>query len=613
MFLMLISLVALAAGPLLFRAARTAPWSLALLDGFVVMAIVGLVMLHILPHAMATVGLGAVMAALVGLLGPGLLERWLRQAARQTHSATVALAIAGLIVHAFFDGIALSSSAGHGATAELVAMAVVLHRLPVAITVWWILSSEGRIRAPVAALTAMGVATVAGYSTGGAISDVLSDRWVAYVQSLVAGSVLHVVFHRPHPAVTPPASGRWRIHSGVGALVGLALVALLSETHLPLQAPAEQLGVGATFFALALESAPALLLALAMAGLVQVFLPRTTKRWMTTGRPPTEALRGMVFGLPLPICSCGVIPLYQTLVRQQVPATAGLAFLVATPELGLDAILISLPLLGGELAAARVGAAAITAFVVGWLLGRLAPRQPAPSEPEVAVAQAPQSWLARVHSGLRFGFGEIVDHTGPWLLLGLGVASLAEPMLRDEWLLALPLGLDVIVFALVGMPSYVCASGATPFVAILIHKGVSPGAALAFLLTGPATNVTTFGVLARLHGRRFAGTFGAAVAALSILLGLVVNWLLPTANGFALHEAAHEEPSAVAMTALAILAATFLASLLRQGPRGFLAQILAPYGGDAHCGDDCGDGHDHGHDHDHDRPSASRPAAAAGS
>ena len=104
------------------------------------------------------------------------------------------------------------------------------------------------------------------------------------------------------------------------------------------------------------------------------------------------------------------------------------------------------------------------------------------------------------------------------ILFGIAVAAFASPFLNAEWLQEMPGPLEVIVFAFLGMPSYVCASGATPLVAILIAGGVSPGAGLAFLLTGPATNVTTFGVLSRLHGRRLALAFGVCMPTCETIL-----------------------------------------------------------------------------------------------
>jgi len=591
MSLLLISLLALAAGPVLFRIAGKAQGSMAGLDGFIFVAIVGLITIHIIPHAIAAAGLGAIGFAVVGLLGPGLVERLLHKAARQAHTITVVLAIVGLTVHAFFDGAALAEPSVESG-GQMLAVAVLLHRLPVAVTLWGVLR-PGSLLIAAGALIALGVATVLGYGAGHEFAHMLDEQWLGFFQSLVAGSVLHVVLHRPHPDISPLATGRGRFYAGAGAVIGLGMVIALSEIHLPLHSAPHGLDVADTFLVLALESAPALLLAFAMAGMVQVLLPRATMGWMRTGNSATESVRGMMFGLPLPICSCGVIPIYQSLIQQAVPASAAMAFLVATPELGLDAILISLPLLGPELTIARVAAAALVAFLVGWWIGKLTSDTTPPVATPEPKTDDRSSLLSRLRSGLKFGFGEIVDHTGPWLLLGVAVASMVEPMLHGRWIAALPMGVDVILFALLGMPTYVCASGATPLVAVLIHKGVSPGAALAFLLTGPATNVTTFGILSRLHNRKIALAFGATVAAASIALGFLVNALLPTAGGLALHEVADEDPSWLAVGSLFLLGAIFLFSLLRQGPRGYIGQILSPYGDDD---DDCHD-HDHGHSH----------------
>jgi uncharacterized membrane protein YraQ (UPF0718 family) len=296
--------------------------------------------------------------------------------------------------------------------------------------------------------------------------------------------------------------------------------------------------------------------------------------------------------MPLAICSCGVVPLYQTLMRQGVPATAGMAFLIATPELGVDSVLISVPLLGWEFTIVRLVCAAAVALAVGVLVGRLA-EDHGPGATSAALVNAPDSFVGRLRAGLRFGFGEIVDHTAPWILLGIAVAAAAEPALKGDWITSLPWGADVALFALLGMPLYVCASGATPFVAVLIANGVSPGAALAFLLTGPATNVTTFGVLSALHGRRIALLFGGLMAILTVGLGLGLNLLMPGLSGVAVHDAAHDGPGLLQVISLAGLTLVLALSILRQGPRGFVGQILTPYGSRPH-------GHDHGHDHDHD-------------
>src|SRR5205085_2800631 len=132
-------------------------------------------------------------------------------------------------------------------------------------------------------------------------------------------------------------------------------------------------------------------------------------------------------------------------------------------------------------------------------------------------------------------------HSGPWVLAGLGAAAVLEPFLRVDALAALPPALQLPLFALLGVPVYVCAAGATPLIAVLIHKSVSPGAALAFVITGPAMSYDTLVTLARLHGRRTAAWFAAAVLALALGLGLAANALLHTSQ-FPLHQATARAP-----------------------------------------------------------------------
>lgn len=607
MFLLIISVLVLALGPLLFRVADAARSTLLALDGFVLVAISGLVLAHIIPHSIAVAGPLALGMALLGFFGPGIVEHNLQRAARQAHTATLVLACLGLMVHAFFDGVALgaaglSGDGHHHDDGSVLAIAVALHRLPVAITIWWLLRPSSGLFTAVATLVGLGLATICGYATAGAVEPLMNADWVALFQSLVAGSLLHVVIHRPPPLSAPSSVGRGRLYAGLGALAGLAVVLMLADTHLPFQRVPGSMNVRETFLTLALASAPALLIGFALAGLVKVFMPQASLRWMRTGRSVSESLRGMAFGLPLPICSCGVMPVYRSLMLHGAPATAGMAFLVATPEIGLDAILISLPLLGAELTIARVVAAALVALLVGILVGRMAaPLAPQKHAGEEIPATVRGSLGARVGQGLRFGLGEVVDDVGPWLLLGLVVASLVEPMLDGRWFSMLPWGADVVLFTILGMPTYVCASGATPLVAVLIHKGVSPGAALAFLLAGPATNLSTFGVLASMHGRRIALAFAGSIAVLAIGLGLVANLVLSDVHGLPLHESVHEQPDILSMASLAVLAVVFALSVMRLGPRGFVAQVSATHGEGDGCSDDgaCSE-HDHGHGHSHD-------------
>ncbi len=157
------------------------------------------------------------------------------------------------------------------------------------------------------------------------------------------------------------------------------------------------------------------------------------------------------------------------------------------------------------------------------------------------------------------------------------MAALAHPILGQGWLQALPPFLEVMIFALIGLPIYVCASGATPIVAVLLINGVSPGAALAFLLTGPATNVSTFGILAQLHNRKVAIVFGFATMIIAVSLGILVNTLLPNISLLAASDLHLEETSILQQVSLFLLLSIFLISLLRQGARAFVGEVTSNF------------------------------------
>jgi uncharacterized membrane protein YraQ (UPF0718 family) len=329
-----------------------------------------------------------------------------------------------------------------------------------------------------------------------------------------------------------------------------------------------------TFVALTLDSAPALLLGFVLAGLVSAFMNPAGATWLARGGRFSQALKGVGFGLPLPICSCGVVPMYASLVRKGVPTAAGLAFLVATPELGLDAVLLSIPLLGVPMTVARVVAAFAAALLVAVLVGSATASVAAAPPP---VTGPPHSVGQRVQRGLSYGLVELVDHTLPWVVVGLMAAALAEPLMDHDLLLALPAALQVPLAAVVGIPVYVCASGATPLAAIAVHKGLSGGAALAFLIAGPATNVTTFGLLAGLHGRALAIRFGIALVVMAMLIGWTVDFV-GVAPPELLHAAGAEEAASRPIAYGATLAMVVLAlgSLFRQGMQGIVGQITNP-------------------------------------
>lgn len=601
--LLISSILILAVGPLLHTLLRQRREWLHLLDGFNFVAISGLIFLSIIPETLIRGGPYVLFFALLGIVGPSILERRSHSLGKESHFLALILGLAGLCLHAVFDGAALispehprSPEALHAAASAVhdhdhhhhhshLPIAVILHRIPIGLTIWLLMKPKYGSTRAVLVLAAVAVMTTLGFLLGDHFLSGLPAPAMACFEALVAGSLIHVVLHKTQngSSKTSPVApgGLLRTSEGFGGIVGLVLLGwLLIEGGLLLEYEGLGHQIAHAFIDLSLESAPAILLGYLLSGILDGFLPAASVRWMGKGSRLGQSVRGMVLGLPLPVCSCGVVPLYRTLIQRGAPPTAAMAFMVATPELGLDAILLSFPLLGADMTFLRLGASALVALLVGYWVGGLT-RRKEPDAGSVASTADPESESERPTSRQRlrriftFGLGELVDHTGPWILLGLATAALASPLLDPEWLRSLPGPLTVVGLALIGIPTYVCASGATPLVAVLIASGVSPGAALAFLLTGPATNVTTFGVIGRLHGRRTAILFSGVIILLAITLGLLVDAIFPGLTGAAAEEGhEHDHGSWLQWLCLGALALIYLISFLRNGPRKFFGEVV---------------------------------------
>ena len=584
----------------------------AFIDGFALSLVGGLCVFWVLPHAVSELGVTGLAFAAFGVALP-----WIGHRLWRSRSWSLGVVAVGLVVHVVLDGAVLATQTPDAA----LAWAVVAHRLPVGFAI--VVATHALDRSAFLAWSlsmVMIVATAFGFLVGPAVGPWLAADAPAVLEAIVAGLLLHVVFvphsaaeetpachhgehashhhgldssshghdhashhhahgphdnhgHAHHGAVgVPAATRRWSETAGLlsGLIVLLAVAQFTASDAL-------DGGVSAflrTLATLTLESAPALLLGYVLAGVIPFLLTLATTRSLSSGGKVVQSLRGVAFGLPLPVCSCGVLPLYESLIRRGAPPVAAMAFFVATPELGLDAVLLSVPLLGTPLALARVVLAFLVAMLVALLVGGRSAQGAAQAQELVSEAEI-ESWGARIRAGLRFGFVDVFDHTMPWIALGLIIAAMAEPMLSHGAISSIPAVLQVPAAALVGVPVYVCASGATPVAALALHKGLSAGAAIAFLIAGPATNLTTFGVLARLHGRRTALLFGATVTGLAVLGGWLVDALgVPAVPVLDAH--AETQGSWFAWLCVGCLIVLTVASLFRQGPRGVLRQIVEP-------------------------------------
>jgi len=225
---LLASLLALAVGPLLLQFGRLGPQAAAFLGGFTFISIAGLLGFSILPEAVAAGGWIAWPCLLLGLAFPALLESQLHRFARQAHAVILVLGVTGLAAHSLVDGIALAlpdaGEVAHGHKGDL-ALAVVLHRFPVGLAVWFLLARDKGQWFAMLALAAMMLATIAGFAAGGAWSVLLTTPALAWFQAFVAGSILHVIIYEPgHHHAGREVVAKWPDRFGL--LCGLALLYL---------------------------------------------------------------------------------------------------------------------------------------------------------------------------------------------------------------------------------------------------------------------------------------------------------------------------------------------------------------------------------------------------
>lgn len=294
--------------------------------------------------------------------------------------------------------------------------------------------------------------------------------------------------------------------------------------------------------ALFLDASVYILFGLLVSGLLRVFLsPQSVARHL--GKPGIgPVFKAAFLGIPIPLCSCGVLPAAVSLRKQGASKGATTAFLISTPESGVDSMAISYALLDPILTGVRPLAAFSTAFTAGIFQERL-DRSPhaAPTEaPDLccpvdgccdgtdcppAVHRAHHSLPEKLGAGLKFAFGEVWADIAGWFFMGLLLAGLITALVPSDLMgRYLGGGLSSMVLMLAaGIPLYICATASTPVAAALILKGVSPGAALVFLLVGPATNITSLTVLLRVMGKQAVGVYLAVIVGLSLACGLALD------------------------------------------------------------------------------------------
>ena len=287
------------------------------------------------------------------------------------------------------------------------------------------------------------------------------------------------------------------------------------------------------------ESAPYVLFGFFAAGILKAYLPETLVAKHLGGNSTASVLKASLFGIPLPLCSCGVIPAAIELRKQGAGKGSSAAFLVSVPETGVDSVAITWALLDPVMTVIRPLSSLITATTTGLLINRLPDDQQldfseetedpdcgCPAEKtEICLSKQSESHFVRVRNGLTYAFGDLLGDIGKWLLIGIGVAGVISTVVPDEFFIRYLDNefLSLLIMLGVGIPIYICASASTPVAAALVLKGLSPGAALVFLLAGPATNAATITVISRYFGKSATLVYLSSIAFCSLVLGWLTN------------------------------------------------------------------------------------------
>lgn len=302
------------------------------------------------------------------------------------------------------------------------------------------------------------------------------------------------------------------------------------------------------------EMAPWLLLGLVFAGLLKVYFPQKhIDKYL--GKPTAKsAVNASLLGVPMPLCSCGVIPTGISFYKNGASRGATNSFLISTPQTGIDSIFATYSMLGWPFALLRPVVAFTTGIVGGILTNLIIKEKPGPAPvaaPLYAGLKLDLNTIKKTeatcdddscgchvepskqtHSLIRaanYAFVELLQDIAKWLILGFLAATLISVLLPPDFF-SMFKGygfIEILVVLAASVPIYICATGSIPIAAVLLMKGVSPGAALVFLMAGPATNVATMTVIGKTMGRKSLLVYLGSIIGGAIFFGLLVNWLVP--------------------------------------------------------------------------------------
>lgn len=283
-----------------------------------------------------------------------------------------------------------------------------------------------------------------------------------------------------------------------------------------------------SFFSMLCKMAPFLLMGFLLAGILHVFVPKGIFEKYLGKENFKSVLWATLLGIPLPLCSCGVIPTAVSLRRDGASRGATVAFMIATPQTGIDSIIATYSMLGLPFAILRPVVALLTGIAGGNVTAKF-------SQDEIVVhSSAPQHqqrlpFITRIKDMLYYSFVEMFQNIGKWLMIGLALGALITVFLPDNFFatLNLPPIIMMLLVLILAIPMYVCTMGSIPIAAALLLKGLTPGTALVFLVAGPAASIANILVIGKTLGKKNLLFYVLSIIIGALAGGIVVDYLLP--------------------------------------------------------------------------------------
>ncbi|MFH1974902.1 MAG: SO_0444 family Cu/Zn efflux transporter [Pseudomonadota bacterium] len=331
-----------------------------------------------------------------------------------------------------------------------------------------------------------------------------------------------------------------------------------------------------------LESSIYMLFGFFCAGLIYAYVKtEMVGQYLGKGKIKSVFLSALI-GIPMPLCSCGVVPAAAGLKKQGANNGATLAFLISTPETGVDSIPITYALIDPLMAVIRPVVAFISAVTAGLIENFMGEN----NSPAKLTHEAPVNGCcdipanskklkpnhitsSKIFIGLKYAFIDLLGDIGKWFVLGIFIAGLISYYIPDN-LIESYLGNNILamfVMLITGIPMYVCATSSTPIAAALILKGLNPGAALVFLLAGPATNIASLSMVYKILGKKAMLIYLASISICALTFGFLTDLLykgLKISSKSSIGEAAGLIPLQLEVFAAVILAILLMNAFWRE-------------------------------------------------